>query len=694
MDCITGSMTQIQPTLIQKLFPHLSPLEVQSLLRGTQVDILLGLEHPSFHPSKVERAPGAGDLWLWKGWFGSCVGGRHPEIVDCTQKSDSLFTVNHVRVETIQNTTSHELEYCKNRVAAYENGDDSRSAAEVVYDRVQACDNIQTVDLPSESVNDGVRVAADETLSESVTHVVDELVTAVIDDTPTLPSASHNVYHQGLKTTVLSEENRFFELEALGTVINPKCGDCKCSECPIPGSKYTHKEQQEYDAIQDNLYYNSDEKCYYTKYPWNLDRSVLPKNDKIAFQCLLSFERTLSQDPELADDFCRQIDEMVNRKSARILSEDELNDWQGDYYYLPVLGVKGKKWLRVVFDASRRQGGFPSLNDCLAKGPDRFMNNLLSVIVGFRNGRVGCAGDISKFHNRVRLVPEDTHMQRFLWRDMEVDKKPNTYVVEVNNFGVTAANCIATCALFKSADLFSGKYPIESKELKEQIYIDDELFAAPDRKAAVEKTNRIDEITVHASMPNKGWTYTGDKSKSTVPIGGGDEIDGDKVLGLLWNPETDTFTFVTELNLLHKNGQGAFIDTKVTTVEEMNKLSDICVTRRAMLRNVSKTFDPAGWWCPVVLQSKILLRESWSDSVGKDLGWDDPLPDELSASWLSFLESLLKLKEFQFPRSLWPEEQVRKVFLYLWFSLTVLRKHLVLYPISAGNYRTVDFGRS
>ena len=89
------------------------------------------------------------------------------------------------------------------------------------------------------------------------------------------------------------------------------------------------------------------------------------------------------------------------------------------------------------------------MNDCLDKGPDRFMNNLLSVVVGFRNGRVGCAADIKKFHNRVRLFLKDIHMQRFLWRGLQTDKPPKTYAVVRNNFGVKPANCIATSALHK-----------------------------------------------------------------------------------------------------------------------------------------------------------------------------------------------------------------------------------------------------
>jgi hypothetical protein len=120
LDCITGPLTQIGAALIKKLFPHMSPQKVQKLLRGQHVDFMIGMQHPSWHPSKIERAESGGDLWVWSGWFGSCVGGRHPEIQDNTRRSEALFTVNHVRPKTIQHTTSHELEYCENRVAAYQ----------------------------------------------------------------------------------------------------------------------------------------------------------------------------------------------------------------------------------------------------------------------------------------------------------------------------------------------------------------------------------------------------------------------------------------------------------------------------------------------------------------------------------------------------------------------------------------------
>ena len=145
-------------------------------------------------------------------------------------------------------------------------------------------------------------------------------------------------------------------------------------------------------------------------------------------------------DSVLSDDFCEQIQAMVNRGAARVLSKEEVDSWTGDYHYLPVVGVKGKKGtLRVCFDASRKQKGFPSMNMCLMKGPDRFVNDLVSVVLAFRNGRVGCAADIAKFHNQVRLQDEDVHMQRFLWRGMNTEIEPQTYAVTVNNFGVDSS---------------------------------------------------------------------------------------------------------------------------------------------------------------------------------------------------------------------------------------------------------------
>ena len=76
---------------------------------------------------------------------------------------------------------------------------------------------------------------------------------------------------------------------------------------------------------------------------------------------------------------------------------------------------------------------------------------------------------------------------------MKTTEHPLTYASIVNTFGVKPANCIATSALHKSADHYSDVYPVESQELKDQTYVDDELMAAENKCHALEKTRRLDE---------------------------------------------------------------------------------------------------------------------------------------------------------------------------------------------------------
>ena len=190
-------------------------------------------------------------------------------------------------------------------------------------------------------------------------------------------------------------------------------------------------------------------------------------------------------------------------------------------------------------------------------------------------------------------------MQRFLWRDMELDESPKTYAVKVNNFGVKPANCIATLALHSSADMFVVKYLVESEEMKKQTYIDDELISAANKEEAIMKTSRMDMICDHAGMPNKGWTYSGDEGDDKVLIGGDGDIVEEKVLGLSWLPRDDMFKFHLAIQLSgdHKNG----IERKIVSLKDLKENPPEVLTRRMVLSEISKIFDPIGFLVPVLL---------------------------------------------------------------------------------------------
>ena len=201
-------------------------------------------------------------------------------------------------------------------------------------------------------------------------------------------------------------------------------------------------------------------------------------------------------------------------------------------------------------------------------------------------------------------------MQRFLWEGKNYEE-PKTYAVAVNNFGVKPANVIATSALHKSGDYFSEIYPDESKDIKEQVYIDDELVASPSLEESHVKTDRMDEICDHAGMHNKGWTYSSQKDVPSVPIGEETDTTDEKVLGIFWLPGPDLFQF--RVTLKFKTSKG---EVSVSNLIEFKAIiEDLVLCRRVVLSNVSTIFDPIGFLTAVLLEAKLLMREAWCGKV-------------------------------------------------------------------------------
>ncbi|GFX05996.1 integrase catalytic domain-containing protein [Trichonephila clavipes] len=95
-----------------------------------------------------------------------------------------------------------------------------------------------------------------------------------------------------------------------------------------------------------------------------------------------------------------------------------------------------------------------------------------------------------------------------------------------------------------------------------------------------------------------------------------------KILGIAWLPVVDNFTFTITVN-----------ETDVWT-------------KRKVLSEVAKIFDPLGWLAPSVVISKIFLQELWSHH----LSWDEELPDSLARQWRTFQEQLPLLTNIKIPR--------------------------------------------
>ena len=185
----------------------------------------------------------------------------------------------------------------------------------------------------------------------------------------------------------------------------------------MPGSRYSFQEEAELKLIEDNMRYDEEQKCWIASYPYLHPRETLRGTKEVAMKSLLSTEKTLKKDPLWGEVYNSQIVDMVERGAARRVSKEEMGQYKGYINYLPHLAVKNPKSestpVRICFDASRPQGGGPSLNSVLAKGPDRYINNLAGVLIKFRNGREAAKGDVKKMYNSVRLETEDCFIQQY-----------------------------------------------------------------------------------------------------------------------------------------------------------------------------------------------------------------------------------------------------------------------------------------
>ena len=68
------------------------------------------------------------------------------------------------------------------------------------------------------------------------------------------------------------------------------------------------------------------------------------------------------------------------------------------------------------------------------KGTD-LLNNLLGLLLRFRENKVAISAFVSKMYHRVIILEQEQHVRRYRWRNLENDQKPNAFVKTVMTFG-------------------------------------------------------------------------------------------------------------------------------------------------------------------------------------------------------------------------------------------------------------------
>ncbi len=431
---------------------------------------------------------------------------------------------------------------------------------------------------------------------------------------------------------------KFYEFETLGV---------QAVNCPCPKSALSLDDKRAMELMEQSC--KVDNNRYVIGLPWKRDKSLLPDNRSLAEIRLRSLEKSLSKNEEKARMYDNVIKQYVANNWAIPLNEEDLKADGKPIYYLPHHGVyrpdKKSTPLRVVFDPASPFHGV-SLNSFLYKGPG-LIGNLLGVLLRFREEHVAFSGDISKMFLQILLPEEDTHVHRFLWRNLDATREPTTYALQRVTFGDKPSPDMASFVMLKMAEKNEKECPRAATILKRDRYVDDLIHSCPTTDEAAKSMEELDKVLATGSFEIKEWLCSSSTEKacesdqprqesvnesvpeSSISIVNLDGEEENKTLGVVWNPRTDVISFASR-------------EVKVEIL-----------TTRTVLSNISKLYDPLGLASPVTIKARIALQDVWK---AKQFDWDDPLPDDTSETWKKLFKEIESLKNVVFPRCLQPTE--------------------------------------
>jgi hypothetical protein len=186
-------------------------------------------------------------------------------------------------------------------------------------------------------------------------------------------------------------------------------------------------------------------------------------------------------------------------------------------------------------------------------------------------------------------------------------------------------------------------------------YMDDILDSVCDEENSKNAMKEVEAVTEKGGFQIIGWTVSqiqvNEQQVNECRIPMHSETEGEKVLGVQWNPKDDYLYFTAKLNFSPKK-------RKIRTgpnlqVDQIPVGVPVALTKRMVLSQLNSIYDPFGLASPFTIVAKILMRKLWATDV--NVGWDDPIPEKLRNEWLEFFRDLFEMEKIQFVRCMKPD---------------------------------------
>ena len=222
---------------------------------------------------------------------------------------------------------------------------------------------------------------------------------------------------------------------------------------------------------------------------WAEDHSQLPNNYYSALAQFKSLEKHLDQNTNLRALYAKNIQEDFDKCYVIKGNTHDCTNRSAREWYLPHHPVinpnKPGKVRRVLNGAAKFHGS--SLNKALLVGPD-LLQNLLAVLMRFRQHQHAVSADIEGMFLQVGVLPIDQLSLRFLWRE-DPTTDVVTYQYTRHIFGYRDSPTCANFALQKTPRDNQVLFPDAASAVVQKFYMDDYLdsFLEPEQALKLSK---------------------------------------------------------------------------------------------------------------------------------------------------------------------------------------------------------------
>ncbi|XP_051161418.1 uncharacterized protein LOC127281645 [Leptopilina boulardi] len=385
---------------------------------------------------------------------------------------------------------------------------------------------------------------------------------------------------------------------------------------PIEKTSQIEKEQIVENQFLKSVVY-TEEKRYSVDLPWNDNHAPVSQNFELSKKRLNNTVAKLKR-----DDLFFQYDQVFKEWQDEGIIEPVVGESGSACHYLPhrpVVKEESTTKIRPVFDASANVAGFPSLNQCLEKGPN-LIELIPATLLRFREHEIAVLADIRKAFLQIGINEQERNYLRFLWLvDDEIKIFRHRRVVfglKCSPFLLGAVLKLHFSNLLQAAKDGKGSWSCEIIEkLSKSFYVDNCTTSVESKEKLQDFIKSAKEMMALGSFDLREWEYTRDDSDKESTL----------VLGLLFNKIRDTIS--VNPALLKDEG-------------------DTVVTKRSILSVAHKVFDPIGFTSPVTLLPKLLLKNLWKQK----LDWDDPVDKDTQKAFLNWKEQLSYLEKIEVTR--------------------------------------------